>query len=544
MQTDPVTAELYARVIKRLGRNARADGEGVLDAADAGATWSALLEQRFSRPQEAALLMGLRIHGESPAMLAAFIEVTRSCCATIAAPARAAAIVMYGTGTARREPPLAPLLALRLAQRGAPVLLVTHDAGRGANATAVLEAMGEKPCLDPSQATAQLAQTRFAWLPLEVLAPKVARILARRSELGFRNSAHTLLKLLLPIDGHAVIVANYTHPRYRDALAASIESLGLSALLVRGTEGDPVAWETNGHPLRAWLRGEPFAPHELGLVGAETGATPAAPIPLPAAADTNAAARFCRGVLDGSVEMPPAIERQARVLERLARFELHPPAAPEDVAGSVDLRDPVAARRWEASAASSARSRDEFFSRFAYEIGASHQFVTRILELGSGPGFLAHWLLSSFPHVKYTMLDYSEPMHELAFARLGDLASRALCVDADFKRPGWSEGLGRFECVVTMQAVHELRHKRHAVALHAEVRALLSPRGFYLVCDHVAGVRGRSAAAGLAAAGPAALQDTELLMTTAEQGDALREAGFKQVSVVYEKDGLALLRAA
>ena len=76
---------LYFRLIKRLGRNARAPSDasssradGVLDAADAGALWSALLQQQFTPSQEAALLMGLRVHGESAAMLAAFATASQA----------------------------------------------------------------------------------------------------------------------------------------------------------------------------------------------------------------------------------------------------------------------------------------------------------------------------------------------------------------------------------------------------------------------------------------------------------------------------------
>jgi len=531
---DPAAAELYARVVKRLGRNARPDGPGVLDPDDAAQAWTALLEQRFSRPQEAALLMGLRIHGESPPMLAAFVGATRPHCATIRGPAEAATVVLYATGTARREPPLAPLLAKWLARRGTPVLLVTHDAGQGANAGAVLQAMGEAPCLDAEGAARRLADEtgRLAWMPIEAVMPKVARLLARRAELGFRNSAHSLVKLLVPIDGRAVIVANYTHEPYRVALGAAAELLGLSMCLVRGTEGDPVAWESERHAPRAWLRGEPFSVHELELVGAANAGRPAAAAGtgLPRPDDVAETANFCRAVLGGATDVPGAIERQARLLERLARFEVRPALdATDEVPGGIDYRQPEAAAAWESGAPWEHPWRDEFFSRFAHEIGGLPQYVTRILELGSGPGFLAHWLLGSFPHVKYTMLDYSAPMHELAVARLGDLANRAQCVERDFKRPGWSEGLGRFECVATMQAVHELRNKRRAAALHAEVRGVLAPRGIYLVCDHVLGSPGRT--------------QRDLYMSVAEQAQSLRDAGFAQVSTVYEKDGLVLHRA-
>ena len=51
------TTELYSRVIKRLGRNAREGVHGVLEADDAAFLWRELLAQHFTPAQEAALLM-------------------------------------------------------------------------------------------------------------------------------------------------------------------------------------------------------------------------------------------------------------------------------------------------------------------------------------------------------------------------------------------------------------------------------------------------------------------------------------------------------
>ena len=43
--------------------------------------------------------------------------------------------------------------------------------------------------------------------------------------------------------------------------------------------------------------------------------------------------------------------------------------------------------------------------------------------------------------------------------------NRVLYVERSFREANWPTGLGHFGCIVTNQAVHELRHKRHNVAL-------------------------------------------------------------------------------
>jgi hypothetical protein len=56
---------------------------------------------------------------------------------------------------------------------------------------------------------------------------------------------------------------------------------------------------------------------------------------------------------------------------------------------------------------------------------------------------------------------------------------------ASFKAEDWSRRVGgRFDCVVSMQAVHELRHKRHARRLYEQIHQALNVPGLILVCDH------------------------------------------------------------
>src|SRR5262245_38375389 len=104
MSTVETPAEFYARVIKRLGRNAHEGVHGLLDNEDSVHLWQGMLEGAFTPAQEAALLMGLRVHGESAAMLAAFARVTLQASARVAAPPGKAVVVLHCLGTARKQP--------------------------------------------------------------------------------------------------------------------------------------------------------------------------------------------------------------------------------------------------------------------------------------------------------------------------------------------------------------------------------------------------------------------------------------------------------
>ncbi len=117
-------------------------------------------------------------------------------------------------------------------------------------------------------------------------------------------------------------------------------------------------------------------------------------------------------------------------------------------------------------------------------------------------------------------------MHELARARLGSLQERVTFLERSFKSTTWVEGLQPFDIVVTNQAVHELRHKRYAEALHRQVYGVLEQEGSYLVSDHFCGDGGA--------------ENGELFMTKDEQQTALSRAGFGSVERVLSEGSLVL----
>lgn len=200
-----------------------------------------------------------------------------------------------------------------------------------------------------------------------------------------------------------------------------------------------------------------------------------------------------------------------------------------DVPSPIDLRDFKDAREWERTALDKRPSRTNFFEAFAEQIRLHPRLVAKVLELGSGPGFLAEHLLATLPQISYTALDFSGAMHELARARLGKTAERVGFVEGNFKDEDWAYELGLFDCVVTHQAVHELRHKRHATQLHRQVATILSVGGLYLVCDHFSGSGG--------------MVDDQLFMTQEEQKASLSAAGFEVTELLKTEDTLSMYRA-
>jgi len=197
-----------------------------------------------------------------------------------------------------------------------------------------------------------------------------------------------------------------------------------------------------------------------------------------------------------------------------------------DVSSKIDLRLFDDAKAWADSAMTKRPWRQEFFNAFADELKSLKRSGLSILELGSGPGFLAEQILNAIPDVQYSLLDFSEPMHLLAKERLNRYLPQLNFILKDFKSENWTEHLGKYAAVVTNQAVHELRHKRYAIEFHKSVKSLLQKQGAYLVCDHYFGNDG--------------MTNDQLYMMVEEQANALSAAGFSNVRKVLQKNGLVL----
>lgn len=153
-----------------------------------------------------------------------------------------------------------------------------------------------------------------------------------------------------------------------------------------------------------------------------------------------------------------------------------------DVPIRVDFRDEATAREWIETTRIRRPYRPRFFAAFCAAL-AQHSKL-RILELGSGPGQLAREILAHCDVETYVALDFSPAMHAIAAEHLGEHASHVQFVIRDFREAAWPDSLGMFDAVVTMQAAHETRHKRHLIPLLERARRRLAPGGAVLYADH------------------------------------------------------------
>ncbi|NNP75588.1 methyltransferase type 11 [Acinetobacter sp. Ac_3412] len=200
----------------------------------------------------------------------------------------------------------------------------------------------------------------------------------------------------------------------------------------------------------------------------------------------------------------------------------------QDVASPIDLRNFADALEWQETANIKRPWRKDFFEYYANLIRQHVSEQYQVLELGSGPGFLAQHLLSQLTNIEYTAFDFSEAMHQLAQEKLNTTErARATYIVGSFKAADWQNTFSqKYDLIIIHQALHELRHKCYATDFHKIVKTLLKPQGHYLVCDHLCAAH--------------AMQNDQLYMTKQEHLDALEQASFTQIKMPLEIEGLCL----
>ena len=206
--------------------------------------------------------MALRVRGESLNEMLGALDALQPHMHAISIDKPGPVVVIPTYNGSRQIPNLVPLLACLLADEGISVLVhgVRHCPGRISTAE-IFHAMGietiEAGPGELSQAVNNsLARGDPAFVPVDVLSPALARLLARREQMGVRNTGHSLVKLVQPVVGlPALQLVSYTHAEFHELQQQVLMHLGANALQSRGCEGEAVA-----HPCRAmvhhWIHAE------------------------------------------------------------------------------------------------------------------------------------------------------------------------------------------------------------------------------------------------------------------------------------------------
>ena len=293
-----------AAYIKEIGRGK--EGARSLNPEQAYDLMCQVLDGQVSDLEVGAFAMAMRIKGESVDELCGFVQATRERCLVLQPPA--GAVVLPSYNGARKLPNLTALLALLLARHGVSVLVHGPlDEPLRTSTASVFHALGFNAARDEAEAHAAWSRGEPVLMATESLCPTLARLLAVRRVIGLRNPGHTVAKLLDPTPLQTALrVVNHTHPEYAAALTGFLQQTRASAMLLRGTEGEPVADPRRLPRLDVFTHG--VLRPELSLPAKE-GVLTELPL-LPRAIDDATTAVYIQSVVSGQTPAPAPLTQQ------------------------------------------------------------------------------------------------------------------------------------------------------------------------------------------------------------------------------------------
>ena len=291
--------------LKDIGRGAA--GARSLDTDAARDVMARVLGGQATPAQTGAFVMAMRMKGETLPEILGFLDAVHACCMTV--PSNQPVVLIPSYNGSRKLPNLTPLLALWLAREGLRVLVhgPQSDPTRVTSAE-ILHDLGLAAAQQPADIEHAWSRREPAFVPTALLNPRLQALLDLRQALGVRGPGHTLAKMLNPVAGApALRLVNHTHPEFGALMTAWAEASGADAMLLRGTEGEPVADPRRQPRVDTWIGGR-LRP-ELSL-GAHEGVLTELPL-LPRETDAASTAVYVQEVLSGMRPVPPPLARQA-----------------------------------------------------------------------------------------------------------------------------------------------------------------------------------------------------------------------------------------
>ena len=268
-----------------------------------------LLDGAVSDLETGAFCIAMRVKGETPDELAGFMDALDSRLNRLTNQSPSPVVVLPSYNGARRLPLLTPLLALLLSQQGLKVVVHGGNSEESRLSTAdVMSALG----ISASSQARTLSNEQVVYLPLEQMSQGLWRLLQVRRTIGLRNSAHSLVKMLNPVNGPALLVSSYTHPEYETTMLQTLQTMKSHAMLLRGTEGEPVADPRRMRKDIRLLSGQVLDIHDPD----DAGSVDALELPLNMTAIENAA--FIQKLIKHPANVPAPIQMQVKRLVELA----------------------------------------------------------------------------------------------------------------------------------------------------------------------------------------------------------------------------------
>lgn len=246
----------YVRIVGK-GKN----GARSLSYDEAYQAFSMILKNEVLDVQLGAFLMLLRVKEESVDELAGFVQATRD---QLNFKTLDVDLDWSSYAGKRKHYPWFILAALTLAKHGFNIVM--HGAsGHTMNRVyteQVLTYLGYPICQNDAEVEQQLQQQHFAYMPLEVISPILADLIALRNVMGLRSPIHTLARLINPFNAKATLQAIF-HPAYRGSHQQAAFRLGYKNSAVIKGEGGEFERNPDAKTLICGIKDGELYEHEL-----------------------------------------------------------------------------------------------------------------------------------------------------------------------------------------------------------------------------------------------------------------------------------------
>lgn len=225
----------------------RAHGGPSLDAQTASRLWGAMLDGALDDIEIGAVIGALAAGGESGEELVALQRAVQSRLTPWTPAGTSSVVSLPAYGWFVGEAAIVALAAMLL--RRFELRVVVHgvlDSPCGVSCARVLRELDVMPSASLAQADEDLATRSIAFVPVQLMSPALAGLLALRARLGVQNSAHRVAQVIDPTHGAATrIVLNFE----------GVCGAGMEAL-VASIEGDALAltWSGSQPPASLALR--------------------------------------------------------------------------------------------------------------------------------------------------------------------------------------------------------------------------------------------------------------------------------------------------
>lgn len=239
----------FSRFVAILGRGKSLTRS--LTSKEAEEAMGMILRDEVLPEQLGAFMMLLRVKEESPEEIAGFVRAAR---ATFALPDTVPQVDIDWSSYAgkRRQLPWFLLSALVLARNGYRIFMhgtEGHTPGRLYTREA-LALLGFPAARSLEEAVDHIDRHNLAYVPLEVLSPKLRSLIDLRSVFGLRSPVHTLSRMLNPFAAPCMLQGIF-HPSYMEIHQGAAVLLEQPHMAVFRGEGGEIERRPN-KPCEVW----------------------------------------------------------------------------------------------------------------------------------------------------------------------------------------------------------------------------------------------------------------------------------------------------